>query len=527
MATAPPPLLSGLAETLLRRPPSLRELVTLIGYAEDYAWFTALVRRLFPDDAEAALSAPNVGARVENFARLFQERHFPLYAPYLEFCLDDGDDPPWTWLRRGIPFQLMGFGYEGLHEMWEGYREGLSALALLAESPDFYYDEPGGLRTAWLECAAQRIPQETLERIPRGGIPVEGPDRSSAGNRTTKARPRPSPGCGSETGNFFLDHCYEDGDYDGFSDPWEEEIIADGTEEWRKADRLMDSVLKLADWLEGDLPARFAELLDFILPRLPEPEQHNRRKTMTMANDVAYTGWSPPGPADLPKDELQAQLEVYSETILLRGFEGDRTWVRTVSADEIANVFTRHLGFASGLLPENALWWSQGRDRADGGPVAPPTGLAGGPATGGVPASRPAPAAHAGAGLHLLPGTGALGLCRPGTAHRPGPAALPRPGLQRLPATGGPAPAATASPKRWARIPESFFQSFFSLTGDTTERSKQHPDNLQALWEELDGRTDYPVEDLVPQCTVGRVMAASRRTAGLLLARRPRRWATW
>ena len=37
MATASPPLLSSLAETLLRRPPSLRELVVLVGYAEDYA----------------------------------------------------------------------------------------------------------------------------------------------------------------------------------------------------------------------------------------------------------------------------------------------------------------------------------------------------------------------------------------------------------------------------------------------------------------------------------------------------------
>ncbi|MYC36422.1 MAG: hypothetical protein F4X66_05860 [Chloroflexi bacterium] len=269
MAVAPPPLLSGLSETLLRRPPSLRELVTLIGYAEDYAWFTALVRRLFPNEAEAALSAPNVGARVENFARLFQERHFPLYAPYLEFCIDDGDDPPWSWLRRGIPFQLMGFGYDGLHEMWEGYREGLSALALLAESPDYYYDEPGGLRTAWLECAAQRIPQEILERIPRGGIPVEV--LTEAVNETGYAgAAQAAAWVRAETGNFFLDHNYEDGDYDGFSDPWEEEIIADGTEEWRKADRLMDSVLKLADWLEGDLPARFGELLDFILPRLPE-----------------------------------------------------------------------------------------------------------------------------------------------------------------------------------------------------------------------------------------------------------------
>ena len=270
MATAAPPLLSGLAETLLRRPPSLRELVTLIGYAEDYAWFTALMRRLFPEEAAAMLSAPNVGARVENFARLFQERHFPLYTPYLEFCLDDGDDPPWTWLRRGIPFQLLGFGYDGLHEMWDGYREGLSALALLAEPPDAYYDEPGGLRTAWLECAAQHIPQETLERIPRGGIALEALTQAVEETEYQGAA-QAAAWLRAETGNFFLDHCFDNGDYDGFSDPWDEEVIAEGTEEWRKADRLMDSVLKLTDWLEQDLPSRVAELLDFILPRLPEP----------------------------------------------------------------------------------------------------------------------------------------------------------------------------------------------------------------------------------------------------------------
>ena len=45
MQAAVPPSLSGLAELLLRRPPSLRELVTLIGYADDYAWFAGLVRR--------------------------------------------------------------------------------------------------------------------------------------------------------------------------------------------------------------------------------------------------------------------------------------------------------------------------------------------------------------------------------------------------------------------------------------------------------------------------------------------------
>ena len=173
MEAAFPPLLSGLAEKLLRRPPSLRELVTIIGYADDYAWFGGLVRRLFPNEAEEALSAPDVRTRVERFARLFTERHFPLYSPYFEFLLEDGDEPSWTWLRRGIPFDLMGFGYDGLHEMWGYHRDGISALALLVRVSDAYYDGPDGLRTAWLESASGRIPKETLQRIPQGGIPVE------------------------------------------------------------------------------------------------------------------------------------------------------------------------------------------------------------------------------------------------------------------------------------------------------------------------------------------------------------------
>ena len=79
-----------------------------------------------------------------------------------------------------------------------------------------------------------------------------------------------------------------------------------------------------------------------------------------MSVEVDTTQWSLPGPADMPRDELQMQLEVYKETILLRGFENDSAWVRTVSADAIANVFTQHLGSSSGLLPQDALWWNQG-----------------------------------------------------------------------------------------------------------------------------------------------------------------------
>ena len=275
MEAAAPARLSGMAGMLLRRPPSLRELVTLVGHADDYAWFAGLVRRLFPQGAEVVLAAPDVRRRVERFARLFGERHFPLYAPFIEFWLDEEEeDPPWTWLRRGIPFDLMGFGYDGVHEMWNGYRDGLSALVLLVKPPDSFYEEPDGLRVAWLESAAERIPQETLLRIPQGGIPLE--DLTGALTETGfEGTAQAASWVFAETGNFFLDACYDDGMYDGFADPWEDDVIEAGTEEWRKASALMDSVTQLANWLEEDLPGRFAEMLDFTLGRLPNQDKED------------------------------------------------------------------------------------------------------------------------------------------------------------------------------------------------------------------------------------------------------------
>ena len=42
-----------------------------------------------------------------------------------------------------------------------------------------------------------------------------------------------------------------------------------------------------------------------------------------MSVEVDTTQWSLPGGTDLSRDELRVQLEVYGETILLRGFEND------------------------------------------------------------------------------------------------------------------------------------------------------------------------------------------------------------
>ena len=232
-----------------------------------------------------------------------------------------------------------------------------------------------------------------------------------------------------------------------------------------------------------------------------------------MSVDTDITGWSLPGVDDAPRDDLKMQLEVYEETLLLRCFETGSAWVRTVSADGIASALTQHLGFSSGLLPTDALWWNQGETGQVVGLWRPPQVW---------PVALQREAFKPPARLKI-PMPGLLFVCSPGRApwvyaatERPSD---PEQQLYRMPAfnvfrDGRTCPGSHRYPDEVGLIPESFFQSFFSLTGDSHERSKRHPDNLQTLWEELDGTTEYPMEDLVPQCTVAHVMAVSEGRRG-------------
>ena len=202
---------------------------------------------------------------------------------------------------------------------------------------------------------------------------------------------------------------------------------------------------------------------------------------------------------------LRARLDVYEETVILRTFSGEFTTTKVVSPDDIATAFTAKLDFSSGLLPANCLWWKR---RAGGGRVA---AVWRDPQVWSVALqTKPFEPPR----RLQLPMPGLLFVC--GAGSTPYIFAAPErpqkesdvlykapcfnvfnnhrvcPGTHQFPADPG-------------EVPESFFTSFFSRTGQYERRSKSHPDNLLDLWDELDGTTVYPMTDLM-EC--GRLLDA-------------------
>ena len=234
MAVAAPPRLSGMTDLLLRRPPSLREQVVLVGNAEDHAWFVGLVRRLFPQEAEAVLTAPDVRQRVEGFARLFEERHYPLYAPFLRVLPNRGGRTSLHRAPQGHPLRAARHRVRGAARDVGRLPRGALGPGTAGQAPRILLHrvrrDQGGL--GW----SRPPPTSRSTRCsgyPKGGIPQDALTEAVKGTRFEGASQAAS-WVWAETGNFFLDNSYDDGTFDGFSDPWEDELIAEGTEEWRK-----------------------------------------------------------------------------------------------------------------------------------------------------------------------------------------------------------------------------------------------------------------------------------------------------
>jgi hypothetical protein len=216
---------------------------------------------------------------------------------------------------------------------------------------------------------------------------------------------------------------------------------------------------------------------------------------------------APDAGVDVEEDPLRLRLDFHEESVALHDYARGVVRTRLVSALEVAHALARELDLTTGLLPRETLWWAKTasgtrvaiwreprvwtvrlRERFD----APPRRL-------------------------RLPMPGLVFVCLPARQPPWVFAAPSRPRtledqLYRCPtynvfATGRVCTGSHAFPADPARVPEAFFESYFSATGDTArERSQRYPDDIGRLWAELHGQRAYPLDDLVPQLRVAEAL---------------------
>lgn len=206
--------------------------------------------------------------------------------------------------------------------------------------------------------------------------------------------------------------------------------------------------------------------------------------------------WALPEALEVPPDELQARLDFYQDAVILHLVEKGVITTRMVSAGDVALALLREVPLWSGMLPQDALWWGQTKE----GPVValwrPPRVW---PVALETEPLKPPRRLR-------LPMPGLIFLCQPGRPprvyaakrrpQRPDEVVYHAP-LFNVFLDGRSCPGTHRYPEAVEEIPESFFRSLFSPTGDHAGRSLSHPKDLLSLWEELDGKRRYPLHDLV------------------------------
>ena len=212
--------------------------------------------------------------------------------------------------------------------------------------------------------------------------------------------------------------------------------------------------------------------------------------------------WAVPDELHVPADQLRLRLDFHEQAVVMTIFRADDTETRVVSARDIAQALAEDLSFGTGLLPPNSLWWSNSKN----GPlvalyVEPKVRILALQEVAGKPPRR-----------FTLPLPGFIFLCSPGKPpwvyavkkkptketdtvyHAP---------LLNVFETGNSCPGTNEYPTRPADIPQSFFVSFFTGAGGLRNRSQRFPNNVIQLWEYLDKKKKFPLDDLVEFATVG------------------------
>jgi len=232
--------------------PSLGILIARLMEAEEYEDFVSLIREFLPEREEDILHNPSPARQVSQFASYFEDRYFPL-----EENFKMGDIEGYADLTRGIPIIPRGLSYDDYHSIpEENWRLGIQLLTYLVESP---YDEA----IALAEACEGHLSRELLQQVKGFDL---GFLRQALKDTPYQGLARWAEIIWRDTGNYFLDTSYDDLGIEGLPF-WSKSEVEQLTQEWQQADLIEREILHLAEWLEEDPPARFEELVNFILER--------------------------------------------------------------------------------------------------------------------------------------------------------------------------------------------------------------------------------------------------------------------
>jgi len=152
-----------------------------------------------------------------------------------------------------------GISYDYYHEIPSSdFRPGFQLMTYLIDEVE------EGYRVALAEACEEYVPRELLEQLPEGLTP--GKAHRLLDKTPYEALAHWADTIWHDTGNFFLDISWEDLWSESLPD-WDRETVEKLTEGWHQAEAINDQICNLAEWLEEEPPARFAELLKFILER--------------------------------------------------------------------------------------------------------------------------------------------------------------------------------------------------------------------------------------------------------------------
>jgi len=230
---------------------------------------------------------------------------------------------------------------------------------------------------------------------------------------------------------------------------------------------------------------------------------------MVMAEQPPGYKWVIPEELNVPADPLRLRLDFHYQAVVLTLFEGEAVNTKIVSAMDVAHALASDLSFGTGLLPPGTLWWKNTR----GGPVfalyvEPKVRRVALQEEPGQPPRR-----------FTIPLPGFIFLCCPGEppwvyAVKKKPTkesdivyGAP---LCNLFADGRSCPGNHRYPERVADIVQSFFISFFTRTAHLRDRSQMFRSDVVLLWEFLDKKKTFPMNDLVKLGTVKDLMSMEK-----------------